>query len=682
MRLVTLATLQPDKTLDSGLLDRMVVGCSAAQMVLYFAISTHTPIVVNPLAMHDDGLFIELGRYLAEGHWLGPFSQFTLMKGPGYPLFLALARWLGLSVTQAHSFFHCFSIAVFVLILHRFVRSHFLSGLLFTLLLWHPITLSVHLLRVLRDEIYYGQVLLILAALTATVFAPSGKRLHISWSLAVGLVFGWFWLTREEGFWLLPGLAIVVAGGILKARRSGGTRQLLTSLSIVVCTFAIVQVGFRLGNLWAYGKFVGVDVKETNFERALGALDSVRSGGTKPFIPVTQSARQKIYAVSPSFASLKEYFDSSQELGWVTISCRFYPDSCGEIAGGWFMWGLRDAASLRGQYVSPSKASAFFGRMADEIQAACLRAELDCSPQLIPEMPPVTWSDLYHRSPPRYAAAAHLLLFINPPLQFNPSAGTESELAPALAFLGRPLYNRSADMPGKYVLSGWYYESGDKWFSADVTNADGTRAQTKIARTPSLDIQSAFNDPAASQQRFLLEAICNGKCFLNVAVQNGDNLEKSTAEIRGGSSDIKVGEGNVHIDSVTSTLADPFAPTKVEAWCNDLRIFFMTKYVWIFLPILAAGLISFIAVTVFRFKTVVSDVCYILGTACWILVLARTSLLVLVDATSFPALTGFYMAPAYFLLVSGAVLFCASLLNSKSNKPRPVAPVAASRTAA
>lgn len=75
--------------------------------------------------------FMTLGRYLAEGKWLGPYDQLTLVKGPGYPAFLALAQWLGLPVSLAHALLRCFAIAIFVIVLHRFIGSFLLSGLLF-----------------------------------------------------------------------------------------------------------------------------------------------------------------------------------------------------------------------------------------------------------------------------------------------------------------------------------------------------------------------------------------------------------------------------------------------------------------------------------------------------------------------------------------------------------------------
>src|SRR5437763_17211689 len=47
------------------------------------------PVVAHANASFDDRLFLALAEPVLKGHWLGPYSQFTLMKGPMYSLFIA-----------------------------------------------------------------------------------------------------------------------------------------------------------------------------------------------------------------------------------------------------------------------------------------------------------------------------------------------------------------------------------------------------------------------------------------------------------------------------------------------------------------------------------------------------------------------------------------------------------------
>jgi hypothetical protein len=641
---------------------RFALAYAAFSVLAYVAIITHMPLTLYPDAMHDDALFISLGRHLAHGKWLGPYNAVTLIKGPGYPAFLAAAQWLGTPVSLAHALFHCFSVTVFVLVLHRFMKSFLLSGLLFTLLLWHPVSLSVVLLRPIRDEIYYGQMLLVLASLVILLFFPSNASRKILCAVTCGLLLGWFWLTREEGVWIVPGILVFVAAALWTAFRRQRLRALLAPLTVVACIFAVTQIGYRAANWWVYGKFIGIELKDKNFESAMGAIHSVRSGGTKPFVSVTKAARERIYAVSPAFVSLRDYFDD-QTLWSVRLTCGLLPDECGEIAAGWFLWSLRDAAAQKGHFASPTAAASFFKQIADEISAACARGQLECSPQLIAEMPQTSLSQIAERLPSRYVTVVKSLLLIDPPLQFNPSHGTEAQLAPVMRFLNFPLFNPSPDVVSKFTWLGWYYRKGHDWIVANVRNPDGTLARTKMYRSSSPDLQSAFKDPDASEQRFILDTTCVDKCVLEIETPEGQKVERTLGEMRAGkAADIVLGGGTVHFDS-TETSFDAFAPSRIDEFCNTLRIIILSHYSWLSIPTIIAGLLSFFVATLLYWRIAMLNICYVVALVSWVLVFSRASLLILIDATSFPALNLTYLTPAYFLLMSGAVLSCAALLN-------------------
>ena len=643
--------------------------------LIYAIVMVHIPMGINPNAGHDDNLFMSLGRYLSEGDWLGPFSQFTLMKGPGYPVFLALNNWLGIPVSLGQALFHCFAVIFFVANCQRFIRSHLISAILLALLLWHPLSLSVWMLRVFRDEIYCGQTLLVLALVLLVLFSPVQNRHRGTYAVLAGAILGWFWLTREEGIWIVPALvfmALVAALHIFHNRwnifqdprgpvNDPRLRGLAVTLSIVIGVFASTQVAFSSANWFAYGKFVGVDVKERNFQRAMGAIDSVRSGGTKPFVSITHATEQRVDAVSPAFASLKAYFDGPGK-GWEVPGCAIIPSTCGEIGSGHFVWALRDAAASTGHYSSPNAASAFFGRLADEISAACAEEKLECKPQLIAEMPPVSWPDVIRRLLPRYVDAFHLLILSNPPLQLNMSVGTEAHLAPVLRFLNYPLHTSSAESLAYniYTLAGWYYEAKDAWIMAEARTPTGTVARSQLDRRGSPDIQQAFQDPAAGNQRFVLSVYCNDDCVLQLQTPEGEAIQKTLAELRKTPIDFYLGKGHVHIESTDYQPNPEYTPSRVDRLCGHIRNAVMISYSWVFQPILAIGFIAFLVSAFVFWRRAIWNVCFVMALVCWGLAYERTTILLLIDSTSFRALQAAYLGPAYFLLISGAVLSIAA----------------------
>src|SRR5258708_35277485 len=117
------------------------------------------------------------------------------MKGPGYCGFLAVSSYSGFPLPVTQSIFNCIALGALCWVLYRLSGSRVLAFVIFVLVLWDPGLLC---LRVLRQAIYPGQLLLLLAGLLYTLFcARTVRSAGLVGSLS-GLLFGWFWLTREE----------------------------------------------------------------------------------------------------------------------------------------------------------------------------------------------------------------------------------------------------------------------------------------------------------------------------------------------------------------------------------------------------------------------------------------------------------------------------------------------------
>jgi hypothetical protein len=404
--------------------------CAVLSAIYIFALA-NAPLSLLSAAGHDDGLFIAIGRYLAARQWLGPYNEFTLAKGPGYPAFLAFSYLFGLSSSLARALFHCGAIALFVALSRRWLRSYLLAALLFTLLLWDPASFLGQNLRLLRDTIYYGQVLVAFGLLAHALL---GRNLGAG--IIGGLVLGWAWLTREEGLWLAPALALLAAAGAYRAIAERAALRFGAAGLAAVAAFAAVNGGFRAMNWKYYGAPVGVEYKEPNFVRALGAIHSVRSGEVKPFVSVTRATRQKIYPVSPSFAQLGSDLDGALGERWQKAVCDSV--TCDEVNSAVFAWALRDAAARAGHHRSPAEASAFYGRIADEIGAACENKQLDCKRQVFAELPPDSWSQLAIL--PQRALKALVMVFYArwQSVDGVPSLGLIEQFRADLAFLHYP----------------------------------------------------------------------------------------------------------------------------------------------------------------------------------------------------------------------------------------------------
>ena len=354
------------------------------------------PLSFLPQASADDGLYMSHAASLLSGNWLGPFNQDTLAKGPGYPLFLAFGSLTGLPISLMHALFQVFAIGLVAWAIFRATRYQALSLALFILLALHPAGFAAEMERVIRDQIYWAQALIVVALFAIVLLSPFRSRwVTGAISIVAGLCLGWTWLTREEGVWLLPGLLVLVAGAFLiDWKKAGLTRAKLLNLFLAFLGFALVQASFMTINRLEYGSFVAVGVKERNFVRALDALQSVQIG-KMPYVPVSNDAIIAIGMAASAFAPLAlELIPGGRQSGWEKWGCQIYPTTCDQIAGGWFMWALRDAAADNGYFEMPAVASRIFGDIADEVEAACADGKLPCRASPIAFMPPLSSSQL------------------------------------------------------------------------------------------------------------------------------------------------------------------------------------------------------------------------------------------------------------------------------------------------
>ncbi len=343
------------------------------------------PIFAIGGAGFDDRLFLQLAENLRHGQWLGAYTDLTLAKGPGYPIWIALVNWGHLPLHLSEGVLYAVACLALVASLGPILPSRLGRLLFYLALLWNPMSYEAPVLgRVIRQTLYTPLTMLVLAGLLALVLRPTGPlKRRVGWGLLTGFSFAAFWLTREEGAWILPAAALLVAlaGGSAWRARALGSQARVFGCAAAAAGLPILAV--CLLNLNYYGWFGTVEFKAKDFKDAYGAMLRVESPVEVPYTPVTAETRALIYPVSPAFAELKTFIEgprgrqAADGNGWLTH--RVGRDM--EIAGGWFMWIFRDAVQENGHCASAAMALAYYRRLADEINAACDRGLLPAGPK-------------------------------------------------------------------------------------------------------------------------------------------------------------------------------------------------------------------------------------------------------------------------------------------------------------
>src|SRR5437762_8802699 len=331
------------------------------------------PVVAHANASFDDLLYLALAEQVLKGDWLGPYSQFTLMKGPMYSLFIAGAFLSGLPLPLAQHLFYLFGCTLLVLGLRPCFDASWQAFGTFTLLWWQP--MSYVELDIVRQNIYTPLTLLLFAGLCALeTRRAAGLYIRLAWGALLGTAAAAFYLTREEGIWILPGAALLIGMSAWKSWRAGEQLRPLVApaCTATICAAAILVTVCTL-NYRYYGWFGTVEFRAREFRSAYCALQRPVPSEQIPYVPVTHDVRLKLYQVSQSFAELKPCLEGPIGLEWANYS-DFLTGRPGEelqIGGGSFIWALRDCVIASGHGNSAREALDFYRSLGAEINRAC-----------------------------------------------------------------------------------------------------------------------------------------------------------------------------------------------------------------------------------------------------------------------------------------------------------------------
>lgn len=396
--------------------------------------------------VHDDQLFVQLAAEIGAGHWLGTYSNLTHAKGIGYPLFLAFNHLTGLPLKFSEHLLYLVAAGLFAGSAGQLVRSRLAVLTTFSLLAFLPSAWDAGIGgRVLREGLYVSQSLLLVAlGMRCWLLAPEQARSQrrLWWQAAVlGLVGGWFWLTREEGVWLLPTLGVLMlygAWGLHRARWPW--RRIAAVMATPLLTATLVVGTVNTVNYAVYGVFRNNDFRSPDFLAGYGALTRIRHDHWQQFVPFPQDARERAYAMSAAARELRPYLDGAGGDMWRQLGCQAVGASpCPEILSAWFMWALRDAVAAAGHYGTAPSARDFYRRLAAEIDEGCRRRPGDCLPARATMLPP--WNDSYVQGAAQASQRVfHTLATLgNIAPSVVPSQGPSSELALAKSVTNGPL---------------------------------------------------------------------------------------------------------------------------------------------------------------------------------------------------------------------------------------------------
>jgi len=325
-------------------------------------------------APHDQTRFAGMASHLIRGDWLGPYDHMTLIREPGYPLWIWLVNSLGVPLRLGTEILALAASAFFAIALRLGLGTpRLLAAAVFAFLAFLPH--ATYWNSEVRAETLYSPLLLLALGSCCLALAARRRGTAIAANAGFAVSIAAAWCTRPENALLavLAG-AFLLSHAVLLHRRGFGARAIAVRVALKAGAVALlVTLGTALvawQNARAYGVGVITELNEPNFRAAYRSLLRADPAGAAPrrFVSVPRAARAAAYRHSAAFSELEPFLEGDVGRLWTSFSGIVGVDD--DIADGWFLWALRDAVAAAGHAASARDARDFYGRISSELEAS------------------------------------------------------------------------------------------------------------------------------------------------------------------------------------------------------------------------------------------------------------------------------------------------------------------------
>lgn len=385
-----------DWVVSSGWLPVALVVAVALKLAL---VSDLTVLVqYNPF---DEGLYVARAYHLLTEGDFGPYDARTLVKLPGMSFWLAGTRLLDFPYLWSINLFYILAGCYLLVGALQCGASKAVAFAAFVVYLFNPITMGNEWVRVMREPLSTGLLVVLFASALFILMRLQVRRYPIGHLVVFSIVFAFSVLLREEDFVLT---VVVLMLGMVAwwiARRAGkwdATTVRVAAISVVAVPLLLAVFANAAARQFIehhYGLPILHDFSEGEFPKLIAAMRSIESKKDNRYVMITQERLAKLLVEVPR---LTPVINRLPPPGPGSVSCLWYK-VCSEWTNGFMQFWIKDAAWEAGLTPDLPKAQEFFRSAREDIERACGEGRLKCNPNGSGLLPPfnLKWTRAYVR---------------------------------------------------------------------------------------------------------------------------------------------------------------------------------------------------------------------------------------------------------------------------------------------
>lgn len=338
----------------------------------------------------DDELLMS---YSFKEHFLQD-DRFALTKNIGYPFYLFLVSKTGLSIDVAQFLLWFIAALIIALALYVMFRKKSLTVFAYVLVLWNPLAFDQDVgQRIYRNSFMVPMLYILLGLMmipisgklfnsiegTKHADAAVANRRNLRTAVAsvielsaLGFVFAWFYVTKEDSLWIIPLAATVLIVAAIRTFANNATKsiptRIVSAMLVMVIPVTISVTGIAACKAINQHYF-GVSYLNTRTEGELAkfvnniyAIENPDQNGT---IWAPASSIEQAFEVSPTLAAQPKMLYSIEHDIFAQPNIRQNP-----LKGDFLTWQMRIAVSESIGWNNEPQVQAFFEQVNNELNQA------------------------------------------------------------------------------------------------------------------------------------------------------------------------------------------------------------------------------------------------------------------------------------------------------------------------
>ncbi len=313
----------------------------------------------------DDMLMVSYANMLGKNNlFLGEYSFFTLLKLPGYGMFLWLNNFLNTRYSVLLGMLYSIGCLLLFKSMKDLTHDTLKAFLTFLITLFCP---------VMFDSWVGGRIYCIALVPVLTVYISAlyigiigrtkmGKN-SLFYLFFAGIIYGFYRVVRYDHMWMtlfMVGVSLLVVVIITMKERGGVLRKIVVLLIPFIIGITVTTT-LKTINYFNYGIYAATDFNEMHFAEMCKYIMSIEPDEEYEGVYVSMETLHRAAEVS---SNLKKLVDNRDLMGWDGL------DENGEVWIDLYAWNLRYAADSLHLYTDPIECDLYYKQICDDLRNA------------------------------------------------------------------------------------------------------------------------------------------------------------------------------------------------------------------------------------------------------------------------------------------------------------------------